>query len=86
MDESGYASSLMSRFDCFAGVLANAHSSAINAMLVLDQTTLASGDEDGCIKVLNGFRKSTSPQNHQLIVYCHQSKYQVDGFVEELIF
>ena len=32
------------------------------------------------------FRKSTPPQNRQLIVYCNQLKYQVDGFVREFTF
>ena len=26
-------------------------------------------------------RKSTPPQNRQILVYCHESKYEVDGFV-----
>ena len=33
-----------------------------------------------------GLRKSTLPQNRQLIVYYYQSKYQGDGFVGESTF
>ena len=33
-----------------------------------------------------GFDKSTPPQNRQLIVYYHQSKYSVDDFVGESTF
>jgi len=36
--------------------------------------------------LLISFRKSTPPQNRQLIVYYYQLKYQVDGFVGELTF
>ena len=35
---------------------------------------------------LIGFRKSTSPQDRQHIVYCYQLKRLVDGFVGELTF
>ena len=34
---------------------------------------------------LNGFRKSTPPENRQLIVYLYQLKYQFDSLMGELI-
>ena len=38
------------------------------------------------MQLLTRYRKSTAPQNRQLIVYCYQSKGLVDGFVGELTF
>ena len=36
------------------------------------------------VHLLKRFRKSTSPQNRQLIVYYHSSRYSVEGSIGEL--
>ena len=37
--------------------------------------------ESGLVSHINGFRKSTPPQNRRLIVYYYYLEYWVDGFV-----